>query len=381
MRKVASRASVQAASPRHTGAFYYCTAYEYPLYHLAEITPASYLYIMEFLQYFIMQPSRSCLFFLGLLLDEPHDQECAAEHQLGSSQLRPEENNNPSEPNSPLPPEMLPPPVPARYIVLLNSEDRQLQKSGKSTKEKAEKAIYGLQVHPAEDFDRSLYICHGGGNFQTGVVYQREFKCGRDGRYKYRAQVDYAEYAKDLKYQEFRDIVSALGAQSIKLLDDSQGSVQKKGSATVSVGSIGLGASGGKAKDTTTTVETCIEFSRPPMYQVVTKDTVDLANYEYGDEWQYILDGRVRPGPMKKVVQSIHFESDVEANAQVSIMVKAVKLEVGGERERTKGYTKTYEVTFFCPDDPEWSSQSQVSPSTLATPQSSSKKLTPTLST
>lgn len=261
------------------------------------------------------------------------------------------------------------PVVPAQYIVFLEPKDM-FNMVFKSKKEKMIQAIDGLQVYPT-DFDKSIYACHGGGNFQIGVVYQREFRCGRDGRYKYRIQADYAEY----KYLEFRDIVSALGAQSIKLLNDTQGSVQKKVTATLSASLVGLGVNRGKTNDTTTTIETSIEFSRPPKYQVVTKDTVNLANYEFRDEWQYIVDSRMRLGPMKKFVQNIHFESDVATNALVALKVKEVGLEVGGDYERTKGYTKSYEVTFFCPDDPEWAPPSPMSPSSGTTSQSSSSTL------
>lgn len=245
------------------------------------------------------------------------------------------------------------PVVPAQFIVFLDKKDIVIGSipGVKSKKQIAEKAIYGLQVHPSKGFDRSIYSCHGGGNFQTGVVYQREFKCGPNGQYKYRAQADYAEYAKDLKYQEFRDIVSALGAKSINLSEDTQGGSKHNASVRVTGLFANADGRGGRREDSSRKVETSIEFSRPPAYQLVTTSTVKLADYEYRDEWKYIVEGRLRPGPVKKIVQNIRFESDVAANLLVSLKVKEVGLEVGGDYERTKGFTKSYEVHFFCPED------------------------------
>lgn len=313
---------------------------------------------------------------LGLSLDPPHEvdipQAAAAAGGTRVSLATSMDNLNTSQLD---PQEKLPPPVPPQYIVFLDKKDIIIGTVGKSKKQIAEKAIYGLQVHPSKGFDRSIYSCHGGGNFQIGVVYQRELKCGLDGSYKYRAQADYAEYAKDLKYQEFRDIVSALGAQSITLRDDMRGGAQWKGSLGLSAGMGSLDSRGGQGQDTSSSFETNIEFARPFKFQVVTKDTVNLANYEYRDEWKYIVEGRLRPGPIKKIVQNIRFESDVHANLLVSLKVREVGLEVGGDYERTKGYTKCYEVTFFCPDDPEWAPPPLVSPSSVTTSQSSSSTL------
>lgn len=244
------------------------------------------------------------------------------------------------------------PVLPPKYIVFLKKEAFETQFGQSQTlAEKARQNIYGLQTFRADIFDRSSFVC-ADDEFQTGVVYQRLLKCNVGEPYRYTAQARFAQHKKDLKVEEFVEVLGLLGAKSINLKEEILGDLEQSGHFGGSAWSYAsFRGTASRARKHARTTDANYVNSRPAVYQPPTETTVNLADYYYQNEWRRLINSRLLPNARKQMVLTVRIATEMGDSMDFSLTIQGAGLDAGGDYKCTSKFDQVYDVQFWCPED------------------------------